>query len=148
MTSRVIETEYDRKMLIRLIEGHKLPFSATIETGRKRSIEQNKLQRLWMNEISEQFGDTPEHWRAYCKLTIGVPLLRSENDTFRERYDAIVRPLPYVMKLAIMTEPLDLPVTRIMTTKQKTNYLDQVFRHFAEQGVELTIPEEKLGKAA
>lgn len=143
MTSRVVETEDGRKMLIRLLERQKLPFTATIETGRKRTVDQNRLQRLWMNEISEQKGESPEYWRGYCKLTIGVPILRAENDEFRAKYDKVVRPLPYPTKLAIMSEPLDLPVTRLMTTKQKTMYLDQMFRHFSEEGVILTIPEEK-----
>lgn len=143
MTSRVVETEDGRKMLIRLLERQKLPFTATIETGRKRTVDQNRLQRLWMNEISEQMGESPEYWRGYCKLTIGVPILRAENEVFRAKYDEMVRPLPYPTKLAIMSEPLDMPVTRLMTTKQKTTYLDQMFRHFSEQGVILTIPEEK-----
>ena len=47
-----------------------------------------------------------------------------------------------------MMEPLDLPVTRIMTTNQKTRYLDAIYRHFVEQGMQLTIPPEKYGEAA
>lgn len=144
MADRIIRDEQDRKLLIRFIEQHKLPFTATLTAGQHRTYEQNKLQRLWMTEISQQLGDiTPEEARGYCKLTIGVPILRSENEAFRERYDAIVKPLPYEQKLAIMMEPLDLPVTRIMTTKQKTAYLDGVFRHFSEKGIVLTIPPER-----
>ena len=148
MTSRTIENEYERKLLLRFLEQQKLPFSVTIETGRRRSIEQNRLQRLWMRELSEQMGETPEYWRGFCKLTIGVPMLRSENDDFRAKYDKVVRPLKYEQKLAIMMEPLDLPVTRIMSTKQKTEYLDQIFRHFSEQGVVLTLPPDKYARAA
>lgn len=147
MTSRIIQSEYDRKLFTRFIEQQKFPFTVSVETGRKRSVEQNKLQRLWMREISEQLGESPEYWRGYCKLTIGIPILRSENEEFRQRYDVVLRPLPYQQKLAIMTEPLDLPVTRLMTTKQKTDYLDQMFRHFSEQGVALTLPDS-LARAA
>lgn len=148
MTSRTIENEYERKLLLRFLEQQKLPFSVTVETGRRRSIEQNRLQRLWMREVSEQLGETTEYWRGFCKLTIGVPMLRSENDEFRAKYDKVVRPLSYEQKLAIMMEPLDLPVTRIMTTKQKTDYLEQIFRHFSEQGVALTLPPDKYARAA
>ncbi|MGN8023030.1 hypothetical protein ACTJJ7_20185 [Phyllobacterium sp. 22229] len=132
---------------MRYLEQQKFPFTVTVETGRKRTIEQNKLQRLWMKEVSEQLGESAEYWRGYCKLTIGVPILRSENEEFQEKYDDVVKALPYEQKLAIMTEPLDLPVTRLMTTKQKTKYLDLVFRHFSEQGVALTLPEP-LARAA
>jgi hypothetical protein len=144
MTTRTVETEHDRTMLCRFVESHKLPFIAEITPGKPRSVEQNKLQRKWMTEISEQMGDrTPEEVRAYCKLTIGVPLLREESELFREKYDAIVRPLPYEQKIAIMSEPLDMPVTRLMTTRQKHAYLDAIFQHFSEKGIVLTIPPDK-----
>jgi hypothetical protein len=84
MTSRTVETEQDRKMLIRFIEEHRLPFIAEVTPGKRRSVEQNRLQRKWMTEISEQLGDrNPEEVRAYCKLPIGVPILREANETFR-----------------------------------------------------------------
>ena len=146
MTSRVVKTEFGRKMLHRMIDEQALPFTITIAQGKQRSVEQNRLQRLWMNEISEQLGDqTPEEVRGYCKLTIGVPILRSENEAFRQQYDAIVKPMPYEQKLAVMMEPLDMPVTRIMTMRQKTKYLEGVTRHFAEKGVVLTCPEDMFG---
>ena len=77
-----------------------------------------------------------------CKLTFGVPILRAENTWFREKYDEVVRPLPYPQKLALMMEPLDMPVTRLMTTEQKTRYLDAIYRHFAGLGLVLTVPDQ------
>lgn len=140
---RIVETEQARSMLIRFIEGHKLPFTVTLTAGKHRTTHQNRLQRLWMGEIAEQLGDiTAEEARGYCKLAIGVPILRAENEAFRERYDAIVKPLPYEQKLALMMEPFDFGVTRIMSTAQKTAYLDAVHRHFSEKGVVLTNPED------
>jgi len=148
MTDRLIEDEPNRKLLIRFIEGQVLPFSITITAGRRRSIEQNKLQRLWCNEISEQLGDqTPENVRGYCKLAIGVPILRAESEKFRVKYDAVVKPLPYEQKLAIMMEPLDMPITRFMTVRQKSKYLDGVYQHFSEKGLVLTIPDDAGLKA-
>jgi hypothetical protein len=144
MTTRIIRDEQDRKILIKLIMSQKLPFVAKVERGGIRSIEQNRLQRLWINEIAEQLGDrTAEEVRGECKLTIGVPILRAQNDDFRRRYDAIIRPLTHQQKLACMMVPLDLPVTRIMTTKMKTEYLEQIYRQYAELGVVLTIPPDK-----
>ncbi|HEU4345763.1 MAG TPA: hypothetical protein VFU31_29795 [Candidatus Binatia bacterium] len=144
MTTRIIHDEQDRKMLIKLIMSQKLPFVAKVERGGIRSIEQNRLQRLWMNEISEQLGDrTPEEARGECKLTIGVPILRAEDEEFRREYDRLIRPLPYEDKLRCMMEPIDLPVTRRMKTSQKTKYLEGIYRLFAEQGVVLTIPPDK-----
>lgn len=141
--NRSIESEHDRAMAARLIENRAVPFTLTLTDGKHRSTAQNRLQHMWMNEIAQQKGDmTPAEVRAYCKLTIGVPILRNQNEAFRAKYDEVVKPLPYQHKLAVMTEPLDLPVTRIMTTKQTAEYLDGIIRHFGEQGIVLTIPED------
>ena len=135
MTTRVIVTETDRKTLLTLLRAWRLPFTIDIVKGRRRSVEQNRLQRLLMSEITEQLGDrTAEEVRGECKLTFGVPILRAENIWFCEKYDAVVRPLPYEQKLALMMEPLDMPVTRLMTTEQKTRYLDAIYRHFSGLG--------------
>lgn len=142
--SRSIQTDDDREFALLFMKSKKLPFTITITDGVRRSTEQNKLQRKWMLEIAEQLGDVTAEWvRGYCKLTIGVPILRAENEAFRVKYDSVVRPLTYEQKIAIMMEPLDLPVTRLMTTQQKTDYLDGIFRHFSEKGVVLTMPKQK-----
>ena len=148
MTTRFLENDHDRRMLIRFLENQPLPITVALTKGGKRSLRQNKLQRLWINEIAEQLADqSPEEVRGYCKRTIGVPILRAENDTFRERYDAVVRPLPYEQKLALMMEPLDFPISRLMTTTQATAYLDGIHRHFSEKGIALTDPGDLLAMA-
>lgn len=107
---------------------------------RKRSIEQNKLQRKWMLELEAQGDMTAEEYRGYCKLHFGVPIMRNEDEEFRRAYDRYIRDLPYEHKLAMMMVPLDFPVTRGMSTKQKTVYLDSVYRHFTGEGFVLTVP--------
>jgi hypothetical protein len=145
MTTRIVETEHDRTLVLRFIEGHDLPFTVKITKAGKRSVEQNRLQFMWMNEIAEQKGDlTPAEVRAYCKLAIGVPILCEENEEFRAKYDAIVRPLEYEHRLALMGPPLDFPITSLMNTRQMTKYLDQVQQHFAEKGYVLTDPGDLL----
>jgi hypothetical protein len=144
MASRLIKSEDDRKILIKRIERQKLPFTATIEYGKTRTWRQNRLQRLWLNEIAEQLGDvTPEEVRGLVKLKHGVPLLRAENPAFCAKYDRLIKPLPYEVKLEYMMEPLDFPITRLMKTDQKTRYLDSILKEYSEQGVVLTIPEER-----
>ena len=143
MTTRVVTSEMERQMFIKFVMNHALPFTVDMTKGKRRSVEQNRLQRRLVNEISDQLGDqTPEEVRGYCKLTIGVPILRAENEGFADKYDRLVKPLPYETKLELMMEPIDFPVTRIMTTAQKTKYLDGIFRHFAERGIILTAPDQ------
>lgn len=143
MTTRVIDTEADRALFLRYVREHRLPFTVDVTKGKRRSVEQNRLQRLWLNEVSEQLNDrTPEEVRGYCKLHGGVPILRNENEQFREAYDRIIRPHSYEEKLEMMMVPLDFPVTRLMTTEQKTRYLDWVVQTFSKQGVVLTLPDQ------
>jgi hypothetical protein len=144
MADRTVETEQARAMLIRFVQNHALPFTATITHGKHRSTDQNRLQRLWVREIAEQLGDqTQEQVRAFIKLTIGVPILREENEAFRLRYDEVVKPLNYEQKIALMAEPLDMPITRLFTTKQHARFLDEVHRYFSERGIVLTDPEDR-----
>lgn len=144
MADRTIETEQARTMLIRFIENHALPFTATITTGKHRSTVQNRLQRLWVREIAEQLGDqTQEQVRAFIKLHLGVPILREENDAFRLRYDEVVKPLNYEQKITLMMEPLDMPITRLFTTKQHARFLDAVHEYFSSRGIVLTDPEDQ-----
>ena len=141
MTDRVVETEQDRAMLLKFINMQALPFTATITKGKHRTDKQNRLQRTWINEIAAQLTDHPaEYWRGYSKLHFGVPILRNENEQFCEVYDRLIRPLDYERKIEMMMVPIDVAVTRIMTTKQKTAYLDAIYKQFTSLGIILTDP--------
>lgn len=142
MSERLVETEAGRSMLIRYIQEHPLPFICATIKGKRRSLDQNRLQRLWCNEIAEARGDvTPEEVRGYCKLALGVPIMRAGSAKWAEEYDFVLKPLSYEAKLRLMMEPLDYPVTRRMTTKQMKQYLDDICQHFAQQGIQLTQPD-------
>lgn len=142
MTTRVVSTEADRLGLMRLLQAREIPFTVEVVKGKRRSVDQNRMQRRLLNEIAEQTGQTAEEVRAYCKLTVGIPILRAESELFAQKYDEHIRPLPYETKLAMMAEPFDFPVTRLMTTAQKTRYLDEIHRHFGAQGVVFSSPLE------
>lgn len=142
MASRIIRDAGDLARLVTFLEGRKLPLTVTIAAGIKRTDEQNKLQRKWCGEIAEQMGDrTAEDVRGECKLRLGVPILRAENDAFAEKYDRLIKPRTYEEKLELMMEPIDFPVTRIMTTRQKTQFLDAMHRYWSAKGLILTTPE-------
>lgn len=117
-------------------------------TGRRRAVgfrgECAAASLKRHKEAAEQLQDeTAEEKRAYCKLHFGIPILRAESDDFRDTYDRIIRPMSYEQKLELMAAPIDFPVTRIMTVKQKTQFLDAVFGHYTSLGVQLTMPEQQ-----
>lgn len=140
VTTWAIRSEEDRKRLHKIIDGRKLPFTADLHNGAPRSIEQNRLQRLWLKEAEEQGDQTAEEYRGYCKLHFGVPILRRDSEQFAEIYDEVIRPRDYSDKLRMMMLPFDMAVTRIMTSKQKTEYLNMIKTHFEGLGFKLTQP--------
>lgn len=142
MSTWTIKTQTDVTQLCEALGRRKKPFVVEVKKkGSQRSTEQNRLQFLWINEAAEQLQeDTAEGYRAYCKLHFAVPILRNENDEFREAYDRYIRPLDYETKLAFMAVPLDFPCTRLMTVDQKTRYLNMMQDHFRGLGVLLTEP--------
>jgi hypothetical protein len=117
------------------------------EQGEERSHQQNRLQQLWHSQAADQLKDeTAEEKRAYCKLHFGVPILRND-EAFKAHYDRVIKPMDYQTKLALMMEPFDFPVTRLMTVKQKTEFLDRIYQHYTGLGVQLSHPDD-LGRAA
>jgi len=95
-----------------------------------------------MNEAAEQLGEyTADEYQAICKLELGVPILRGEDEDFRDLYDRLIRPLPYETKLEVMGHKFDFKVTSRMKTGQMKRYMDDVYSYFTGLGVRLTDPE-------
>ena len=141
MVTRVLRSADDIEPLARLIGARtKYPMTVTITQGANRSGQQNRLAQRWYTDVSRQLEDlTHEEVRAYCKLDFGVPILRAENEAFRQSYDQTMKHLPYEDKLAAI-KAFDLPVTRLMTVKQMTAFMAEVQRHYAGQSIRLTDP--------
>lgn len=144
MKECVITSPSGKAQAMKLVDVVGYPCTIKIYKGKQRTNSQNKTQRLWINEACEFLQDrTTEELRAYLKLHYGVPILRNEDDDFREAYDRIIKPHSYEDKLAMMAVPLDFPVTRLMRTKQKAQYLDAIYQHIVgDLGCQLTIPNE------
>ena len=142
MATRVIRSADEVPSLGRFILARsRFPLTVTITQGAARSDLQNRLAQRWFTDIARQLGDqTHDEVRAECKLRIGVPILRAENEAFRQSYDATIRPLSYAAKLEAM-RVLDLPVTRLMTVKQMTAFMDAMQREWSAKGIRLTDPE-------
>lgn len=140
--TRTIRSKADAKNLIAYIGNYsEFPLTVTIAPGEeKRSDKQNRLQFQWFRDAEMQGDQTASEYRAFCKLRIGCKILYEENETFRDSYNQVLRGLTYEQKLAVMLSPFDLPVTSLMTVKQKSKYLDQVWQHFQGLGFELTDP--------
>ena len=122
------------------------PFMITLKPGEeKRRDRQNRFAWEAYKQIAAILGDrSADDVRAESKLHCGVPILRAEDEAFREKYDQHVRGLPYETKLAIMVEPFDFPVTRLMSVKQMANYITAMLSHWDAQGASGMLPDYDL----
>lgn len=141
MTTHIITNKADLARLFTLLNHRDLPITVNVKNGKDRSANQNRLMHMWMHEAEQQGDQTAEEYRGYCKLHFGVPILRNENEEFREAYDEVIRPLPYELKLKAMMVPLDFPCSRLMKTGQMKRYLDDIYNHFTGLGMRLTQPD-------
>jgi hypothetical protein len=142
VVTKVLKEASDIEGLSRFIAARgKFPMTITIIQGAPRSDLQNRLAQRWFTDISRQLGDqSHDHVRAFCKLTIGIPILRAENEAFKAQYDRVLKHLSYEEKLEAV-RVFDLPVTRLMSTKQMGQFMDEMQRFWAEKSVRLTDPE-------
>lgn len=113
----------------------------TIKIGKSRSEQQNDISHVWYEQLARELReDNALGWKAYCKLTIGVPILRAEEEEFRTNYDASVKHLTYEQKLKAMHF---IPVTSLMTKAQLSQYLETMQSVFLERGVKLKFPPDE-----
>lgn len=114
--------------------------NVTVKPADNRSLDQNALAFAWYKQVANELReDATDDVHAYCKLHFGVPILRAEDDDFREFYDSSIKgALTYEQKLAAMKF---LPVTRLMTKAQLSRYLEVVQDHYHGRGVLLQFPE-------
>ncbi len=103
--------------------------------GRNRSLEQNNQAHVWYEQLAFELPeDNALGWKCYCKLHLGVPILRAEDEEFRKVYDQAIKGLSYEQKLQVMKI---LPVTSIMKTKQYNQYFESMQDEFLKRGVKL-----------
>lgn len=102
-----------------------------------RSLRQNAIQHVWYSEIEKAGVESSQDARRYCKLHIGVPIMRGgETDAsvrFRQAWDKLAKArFSYEEKLEVMDW---WPVTSLMDHDQMSVFLDRVQQHYAGQGI-------------
>jgi len=101
--------------------------------GKDRSLDQNAVSHCWYEQVADELReDEAQDVKRFCKLHFGVPILRADEATFREMYDATFKKLTYPQKLKAMDF---LDVTSIMSTKQMARYMGELQEHYRTRGV-------------
>ncbi len=123
----------------------------SLRPGKDRTLDQNALWFALYQRIAQmsQFGDV-EDARRYCKLHIGVPIMRNEDADFRDGWNRIFLNLPYEQKFELMGAcsifgPDGFPVTRLFNRAQGIAYTDRIVDEFTAKGVHFA---DLLGEVA
>lgn len=112
---------------------------ANIKTGKDRSLSQNAITHAWYEQLARELREESAlGWKCYCKLHHGVPIMRAEDEEFRDAYDQVIKGLRYEQKLVAMRF---LPVTSIMNKDQLSKYAEAMQADFCARGVLLEFPE-------
>lgn len=123
-----LREQYNRYKFVRM----------STKTGQDRSLNQNAITHAWYEQLARELReDDALGWKCFCKLHFGVPILRAEDDEFREAYDTVIKSLSYEKKLLAMKM---LPVTSEMTKAQISKYAEAMQAHFLGLGVRLEFP--------
>ena len=110
------------------------------KTGKPRSLDQNAISHAWYEQLARELReDDALGWKCYCKLHFGVPILRTEDNEFRDIYDGSIKGMTYERKLIAMKY---LPVTSNMTKPQLSKYLEAMQASFRGLGVMLEFPAQ------
>lgn len=113
----------------------------SVREGRDRTADQNALWFALYERIAQMtsIGDVDDA-RRYCKLHLGVPIMRRDCAEFRDGWNRLFLSLRYEDKLALMAGcplfgPDGFPVTRLFNRKQGIEYTDRIVAEFAGRGV-------------
>ena len=101
-----------------------------------RSGAQRRLQHVWYTHIREagDHQETKQEVENYCKYTFGIPILMRDNERFAESWEMMRQSMTYEHELAAMEF---LPVTRLFTISQNTEYLEECKKHYQLNGIYL-----------
>jgi len=143
MTSHIINSDASFQNFIGAIRETYGKFKflrVNVKTGKDRSLPQNSITHAWYEQIARELReDDAIGWKCYCKLHHGVPILRAEDEEFRDVYDQVLKGLSYEQKLIAMRS---WPVTSIMTKDQLSKYAEAMQADFRARGVLLEFPAD------
>jgi hypothetical protein len=122
----------------------------SLRPGKDRTLDQNALWFAMYQRIAEMtnMGDV-EDARRYCKLHVGVPIMRKADAAFRDGWNRVFLNLDYETKLELMGPcamfgPDGFPVTRLFNRAQGIAYTDQIVTEFAGR----VVFDDLLGEVA
>ena len=148
-----IRSEVVIKNLTSFLES--LPLEPEIEVivqekKKDRTVAQNRLYRLWGGEISENLGWSRKEVYAYLRRKFLVQIYERDDQGFAEMVDSIRKVYSMGMQkraTKIHDYIVERTSTGSATLKQFMEYLKEIERYAAENGIPLTFPDDRYYSA-
>lgn len=142
MTTRHAITPQEAGRIAEFVEGFTLPFTLTIKEGKPRTMPQNSLLHKWFSEIARHDGDksmvdVKGAWHRKAGLAI-----RMRNPQFAWVWNASGGKLNYEQQCKVLASGV-FNISSAMTTKELSEYMDEIYREETARGVLITQPEER-----
>ncbi len=99
-----------------------------------RSLEANAKLWAWYRLIGDEQGYDSGYVHNYCKYHIGLPIMAEKDPA---RFDDLRRWLVNMHYEDRISNMSLITCTSQFSRRQMNEYMEQVQRHFAEQGIEL-----------
>ena len=142
-----VTTEFARKSLVEAINDLDItqPHNVKIEPlKRNRTAAQNGLYFHWVGCIANHIGDDKESMHGQLKSMFLLPIFCRDDEDFAALYamviDAVRREAPNADK-AIRSLKRETSITKA-SQDQMREYLDEISRMCAQQGIHLTVPDQ------
>ena len=122
------------------------PLEVVVHAGaQNRSARQNRLIWLWNTEIGNRIGLTKDEVHIMLKRRFAIPIFTRDDPD----YAAMVLAIKNVRKEghedwaeAAAKEIARLTSTTAFTTEEMAEYMRDIERYAAEEGIQLTFPED------
>ena len=123
-------------------ESKVMTYTANDGVPKKRSLDSNALQAVWIREISDWSGESLSYVRGVIKRDYGVDVIcyNAETEEEKQRAERILWTLNKIGYFNMTTKQQlivleQFAVTSIMTRRQHKVMLDDVVNHYANHGL-------------
>lgn len=142
MTTRTVTNPTQLERLIALLKSRAQPFTVSVADGASRTLNQNALIHKWYGEIAQQLGDVSAMAvKGRCHVAYGVPI-RRRDPVWARIWESLFAKLTYEQQCFLFERGV-LAMTREMTVKELTEYMDAMAVDYRAQGVVLTEPNDE-----
>lgn len=142
----VVKTDDQRLKHMSYLSQKELPYTATDKEGAevKRSTATNRLYWLWVTQAANEWGDTKEGVHYDLKRRFLLKIYYRDSSSFAGMCDSIkaLQDLDLQHYDMIAKEVVSLVSTAKATDVQMSEYLNDIYRFYLEQGLYLKTPDE------